>query len=221
MKTRKDELISDELKPIICEKLRKARLEHNYSLEDLAKALNYKKNRQTLHKYETGSLNIPYNILFDICNIFGIDDIPVDNLNINASTLEKFEKKMVRDYISSTIKDKRMTPRTTKIINQYKNASFEPVNTYSDLKIKVSDDSMAPLYLKNDMLFIKKMDSYSNGDDVVLPIKNNVLAVRKLYKYPKGIILQAMNPKYPTINVNIVSNDMIIGKVIGLMRNIK
>lgn len=221
MRTRKDELVSDELKPIICEKLKEARLKHNYSLEDLAKALNYQKNRQTLHKYETGTLNIPYSILFDICKIFGIDDIPIDNENISSSVTEKFEKKLVKNYISSTIKDKKMTPRIEKIINRYKNASFEPVNAYSDLKIKVNDDSMSPVYFKNDMLFIKKMDNYNNGDDIVIALKNDILAARRLYKYPKGIILQAMNPKYPTINVNIVSNDMIIGKVIGMMRDIK
>ncbi len=221
MRTRKDELVSDELKPIICEKLKEARLKHNYSLEDLAKALNYQKNRQTLHKYETGTLNIPYCILFDICKIFGIDDIPIDKENISSSVTEKFEKKLVKNYISSTIKDKKMTPRIEKIINRYKNASFEPVNAYSDLKIKVNDDSMSPVYFKNDMLFIKKMDNYNNGDDIVIALKNDILAARRLYKYPKGIILQAMNPKYPTINVNIVSNDMIIGKVIGMMRDIK
>ena len=43
----------------------------------------------------------------------------------------------------------------------------------------------------------------------------------KLYKYQKGVILQAMNPKYPTINVNIISNDMIIGKVTAIYRIIK
>ena len=38
------------------------------------RALNYKKNRQTLHKYENGTLNIPYEILFEICRIFNIDN---------------------------------------------------------------------------------------------------------------------------------------------------
>lgn len=69
MRTSKEELISNELKPIICQKIKDARIKFGYSLEDLAKALNYQKNRQTLHKYENGTLNIPYNILFEICRI--------------------------------------------------------------------------------------------------------------------------------------------------------
>ena len=189
MRTSKEELISNELKPIICQKIKDARIKFGYSLEDLAKALNYQKNRQTLHKYENGTLNIPYNILFEICRIFNIEDIDISNIE--------------------------------KIVETYKNAIYEPITNASDLTIKVIDDSMEPAYLKNDKVNIVKLDSYKNGDDIVIAIKNNILAVRRLYKYPKGIILQALNPKYQTININIVSNDMILGKVVSLKREIK
>jgi len=80
---------------------------------------------------------------------------------------------------------------------------------------------MEPVYLKNDKVNIIKKENYENGDDIVIAIKGNLLAVRRLYKYPKGIILQAINPKYPTININIVSNNMILGKVVELRREIK
>ena len=76
-------------------------------------------------------------------------------------------------------------------------------------------------YLKNDKIFFEKQEDYKNGDDIVIAIKANVLSVRKLYKYPKGIILQAMNPKYPSLNVNIISTDMILGKVVAIHREIK
>ena len=65
MRTSKQELISDELKPFACQIIKEARLKYNYSFEDLSKALGKSKNRQTLHKYETGSLNIPYDIFFE------------------------------------------------------------------------------------------------------------------------------------------------------------
>jgi SOS-response transcriptional repressor LexA len=80
---------------------------------------------------------------------------------------------------------------------------------------------MSPIYQKNDKVFFKKQDDYKNGDDIVIAVKNNILSVRRLYRYPKGIILQAMNPKYQTINVNIISNDMILGKVTSIYREIK
>ena len=40
MRTRKQELISDELKPIVSDLLKNSREKYNYSLEDLSKAIN-------------------------------------------------------------------------------------------------------------------------------------------------------------------------------------
>ena len=79
MRTRKQELISDDLKPLVSELIKSAREKYNYSLEDLSKAIEGKKNRQTLHKYETGKLNIPYDILFEICRIFNLDTDQIKN----------------------------------------------------------------------------------------------------------------------------------------------
>ena len=59
------------------------------------------------------------------------------------------------------------------------------------------------------------------GDDIVIAVKGNVLSVRRLYRSQKAVILQAMNPKYPSINVNIISGDMILGKVTAVHREIK
>ncbi len=221
MRTRKQELISDELKPLVSKTLKEAREKFNYSLEDLAKALNYKKNRQTLHKYETGSLNIPYDVFFEICEIFNIDNINIDNISLSTETKEKYEKKLVKDYVSNLRKDKNLTPFAEKIINTYQNASFEPTINRSELSIKILDDSMGPYYEKGDKIYFKKEINYNNGDDIVIATKSNILSVRRLYKYPKGIILQSMNSKYPTININIVSNDMILGKVTSIYREIK
>ena len=80
---------------------------------------------------------------------------------------------------------------------------------------------MIQLYLKNDKIYFAKEEDYKNGDDIVIAIKNDVLVVRRLYRYPKGIILQALNPKYQTINVNIISTDMILGKVNAIVREVK
>ena len=221
MRTRKQELISDELKPIVSDLIKKNREKYNYSLEDLSKAINNQKNRQTLHKYETGKLNIPYDILFEICRVFNIDSEFFKTAPITDEEKKILEKKMIKDYVSSLRKDKNLTPQIEKIINTYKNASYEAPNNKSELCIKITDDSMSPVYLKNDIIYFQKQDDYKNGDDIIIAVKNNTLSVRRLYRYPKGIILQAINPKYPTINVNIISNDMILGRVSSIYREIK
>ena len=220
MRSIKKELVSDELKPFIGKLIKENRQKYNYSLEDLSAALNHQKNRQTLHKYETGLLNIPYDIFFEICNIFSIDTSVLNDIDISEEEKKKLETKFVKNYVNNSRTDKNLTIDTEKIILNYKNASYEPIYK-SVLTVKLLDDSMSPYYLKNDKVYFEKKAEYKNGDDIVIAIKNNVLSVRKLYKYPKGIILQAMNPKYPSINVNIISTDMILGKVIAIHRETK
>ena len=114
-----------------------------------------------------------------------------------------------------------LTVKTEKLINTYKNAIYEPNINKSELAVKITDDSMTPMYFKGDKAYFKKQDDYQNGDDIVIAVKSNTLAIRRLYRYPKGIILQAINPKYPTINVNIISNDMILGRVTSIYREVK
>ena len=220
MRTRKKELVSDELKPFVGNLIKENRQKFNYSLEDLSEALNHQKNRQTLHKYETGLLNIPYDIFFEICRIFNIDTSILNNIDISEEEKRVLENKFVKNYVNNARTDKNLTVQKEKIINTYKNANYEPIGK-SELSVKLLDDSMSPFYLKNDRIFFEKQDEYKNGDDIVIATKSNILSVRKLYKYPKGIILQAMNPKYPSLNVNIISPDMILGKVIAIHREIK
>lgn len=221
MRTKKQDLISDDLKPFVCGIIKEYRERYNYSLEDLSRALNYKKNRQTLHKYETGSLNIPYEIFFDIASIFNINSDVFNEIPMTKSEKELFEKKMIKNYVDTMTGNKNITSRGEKIINTYKNASYEPVSKQCDLSVKLLDDSMAPIYLKGDRVFFKKKDNYNNGDDIVLAVKGNILSVRRIYKSQKSIILQAMNPKYQTIVVNVFSDDMILGKVETMSREIK
>ena len=221
MRTSKKELVSDELKPFIGNLIKENRQKYNYSLEDLSEALNHQKNRQTLHKYETGLLNIPYDIFFQICNIFNIDTSILNNIEVSEEEKRILENKFVKNYVNNSRSDKNLTTNNEKIINTYKNATYESLIGKSELSVKILDDSMSPFYLKNDRIFFEKKEEYKNGDDIVIATKSNILSVRKLYKYPKGIILQAMNPKYPSLNVNIISPDMILGKVIAIHREIK
>lgn len=221
MRTRKQELVSDELKPLVSEIIKNGREKYNYSLEDLSKAINGQKNRQTLHKYETGKLNIPYDILFEICRIFNLDSDIFKDAPITEEEKKRIEKKIVKEYVSSLRQDKNLTPQGEKIINTYKNANYESTINHPELSMKVLDDSMSPVYYKNDKIFFQPEEDYKTGDDIVIAVKNNILSVRRLYRYPKGIILQAMNPKYPTINVNIIANNMILGKVTGIYREMK
>ena len=117
MRTRKQELVSDDLKPFVCGIIKEYREKYNYSLEDLARALNYKKNRQTLHKYETGTLNIPYEIFFDIAEIFNISSDVIKDIPMTREEEELFEKKLIKNYVNTFNGNKNVTSRGEKIVN--------------------------------------------------------------------------------------------------------
>lgn len=221
MRTRKQELVSDDLKPFVCNILKDYREKYNYSLEDLSRAIGYKKNRQTLHKYETGTLNIPYEIFFDIAGVFNISSDIFKEIPMTKEEQELFEKKMIKSYVNTMKGNNNITSRGEKIINTYRNASYEPVSKVNELSIRLLDDSMSPVYLKGDRVFFRKKDKYNNGDDIVVAVKGNILSVRRLYKSGKAVILQAMNSKYQTIAMNVFSEDMILGKVETMSREIK
>ena len=221
MRTRKQELVSDDLKPFVCNILKDYREKFNYSSEDLSRAIGYKKNRQTLHKYETGTLNIPYEIFFDIAGVFNISSDIFKEIPMTKEEQELFEKKMIKSYVNTMKGNNNITSRGEKIINTYRNASYEPVSKVNELSIRLLDDSMSPVYLKGDRVFFRKKDKYNNGDDIVIAVKGNILSVRRLYKSGKAVILQAMNPKYQTIAMNVFSEDMILGKVETMSREIK
>ena len=106
MRTSKKEQISDTLKPIVSDLIKNSREKYNYSLEDLSNAIGNKKNRQTLHKYETGKLNIPYDILFEICRVFNIDSEFFKDVNITEEEKNILEKKLIKDYVNSLRKEK-------------------------------------------------------------------------------------------------------------------
>ena len=109
MRTRKKELISDELKPFVGRLIKENRQKYNYSLEDLSEALNHQKNRQTLHKYETGLLNIPYDIFFEICHIFNIDTSILNDIDISEEEKKTLENKFVKNYVNNSRIDKNLT----------------------------------------------------------------------------------------------------------------
>ena len=109
MRTRKKELVSDELKPFVGKLIRENRIKYNYSLEDLSNALNHQKNRQTLHKYETGLLNIPYDLFFEICEIFNIDTSLLKDIPLSKEEKNILETKFIKNYVSNSRIEKNLT----------------------------------------------------------------------------------------------------------------
>lgn len=73
-------------------------------------------------------------------------------------------------------------------------------NDYFALKVK--GDSMAPVFIENDIVIIKKQNDCENNEFAVVIINGDEGTLKKIKKTDNGIILQPLNPAYRSCNVH-------------------
>lgn len=67
--------------------------------------------------------------------------------------------------------------------------------------LKVKGDSMAPVFIEDDIVIIKKQNDCENNEYAVVIINGDEGTLKKIKKTDNGIILQPLNPAYRSSNV--------------------
>ena len=67
--------------------------------------------------------------------------------------------------------------------------------------LKVKGDSMAPVFVEDDIVIIKKQNDCENNEYAVVITNGDEGTLKKIKKTDTGIILQPLNPAYRTCNV--------------------
>lgn len=67
--------------------------------------------------------------------------------------------------------------------------------------LKVKGDSMAPVFVEDDIVIIKKQNDCENNEFAVVIINGDEGTLKKIKKTDSGIILQPLNPAYRSCNV--------------------
>ena len=67
--------------------------------------------------------------------------------------------------------------------------------------LKVKGDSMAPVFLEEDIVIVKKQNDCENNEFAIVIINGDEGTLKKIKKTDNGIILQPLNPAYRTCNV--------------------
>ncbi len=99
---------------------------------------------------------------------------------------------------------------------------YESIDNVSDKEnyyaLKVTGDSMEPLFSNGDIAIVHKQDDFESGNTCIVLINGDEATVKKVVRMEDGIDLIAMNPYYP---VRHFSNEemqkipvRIIGKVV-------
>ena len=67
--------------------------------------------------------------------------------------------------------------------------------------LKVKGDSMAPVFIEDDIVIIKKQNDCENNEYAIVIINGDEGTLKKIKKTDNGIILQPLNPAYRSCNV--------------------
>ncbi len=67
--------------------------------------------------------------------------------------------------------------------------------------LKVKGDSMAPVFVEEDIVIVRKQNDCENNEFAIVIINGDEGTLKKIKKTDNGIILQPLNPAYRTCNV--------------------
>lgn len=199
----------------IVKRIKKRRLELEYSFQDLADKTNMSKS--TLQRYETGA----------------IKNLPLDKLEVLASALQTTPAYLMGwDEAKEEPKKKGVKiPVLGRVAAGVPIEMIEDVLDYEEITedmakhgeyfaLKIQGDSMSPRIWNNDVVIVKQQDDAENGDIVIAAINGDDAVCKRLQKYSDGIALVSLNPQYEPIYLKKDEVDgkpvRILGKVVEL-----
>ena len=84
----------------------------------------------------------------------------------------------------------------------------------ADFGVRVSGDSMEPLYLNGQIIWVHQQETLEDGEIGIFFLDGEAY-VKKYHQTPDGISLISMNKKYVPIKVSSGSVFRTFGKVVG------
>lgn len=89
----------------------------------------------------------------------------------------------------------------------------------ADYALTVQGDSMEPLYLDGDVVYIRSQPDVDDGQPAVVLIDDSAV-VKRIYHMPGGLTLISENSKYPPRNITQDNCDVlrILGAIVGYTR---
>lgn len=90
----------------------------------------------------------------------------------------------------------------------------DEVSPDADFDVRVSGDSMEPLYLNGQIIWVHQQETLEDGEIGIFFLDGEAY-VQKYHQAPDGISLISMNKKYAPIKVSSGSVFRTFGKVVG------
>lgn len=87
--------------------------------------------------------------------------------------------------------------------------------------LKVKGDSMAPVFVEDDIVIIKKQNDCENNEFAVVIINGDEGTLKKIKKTDNGIILQPLNPAYGPVMYTKKEMETIPIIIVGVVKQLK
>ena len=87
--------------------------------------------------------------------------------------------------------------------------------------LKVKGDSMAPVFIEDDIVIIKKQNDCENNEFAVVIINGDEGTLKKIKKTDNGIILQPLNPAYGPVMYTKEEMETIPIIIVGVVKQLK
>lgn len=87
--------------------------------------------------------------------------------------------------------------------------------------LKVKGDSMAPVFIEDDIVIIKKQNDCENNEFAVVIINGDEGTLKKIKKTDNGIILQPLNPAYGPVMYTKEEMETVPVLIVGVVKQLK
>lgn len=86
--------------------------------------------------------------------------------------------------------------------------------------LKIHGDSMAPTFIENDTVIVRKQDDFESGNIVVALINGDEATIKKAKKSENSILLQPLNTNYEPLIFSKEEMKTIPVKIIGIVKKL-
>lgn len=197
-------------------KFKELRLKFHLSQTELADKFNI--NQATVSKWEKGK-SIPDILMLQKLSQFY--SVPINEL-IGSNENFEYQNKKTRIPVLGSIPAGIPLEMIEDIID-YEDISPEMFNNGKEyFALKIKGNSMAPKYLSDDVIIVRKQNNCESGQDCVVAVNGNDATFKKVIKKEDCIILQPINTaEYEPVLYNNQQIETLPVRILGIAVEIR
>ena len=215
--------MSDDIKKVIAENLKRARLQTGLSQDEVRQKLGYK-STGTISQHENGTKTPQAKELAMLAKIYNVSIGWIyGNTIANPYSLRNVAP-MPKGGVSLPILGKVVAGQPTEALEDILGyIEISPEQTGVHFALQIKGDSMASRIEEGDIVLVQKDFVLHDGDVVIVSINGDESTCKQVFRNENGLLVQAFNTAvFTTQFFNNEQIDLlpvsILGKVVGLNR---